>query len=338
MRITRSFILAFAAMAALGLAACGGGGDAKKSTQVAAKVNKDEITVHQVNAALPRLDNPTEAQAKAAGKQVLERLVDQQLFIQKAEEAKLDRDPQVVTAIENAKREILARAYLERVMSSASKANPDTIKDFYAKHPELFSERRVYRLAELAVQVQGEPATKLRDALKDMKTLNDVVAYVKANNLPYKANNSVRAAEQLPMEFVSRIAKMKDGDIVAVPGAGGMAVVQIAASQSQPLDQKQATPFIEQFLQNKTRMELAQSELKSLRGAAKIEYMGEFAKTAADAAGAPALPAPGPASADAPAAAAPVTDPGAPAAAPAGAIAPAASQDFLEKGLSGLKK
>lgn len=334
MRVTRSFVLPIATIAALALSACGGGGggEAKKTTQVAAKVNNDEITVHQVNAALPRLNNPTEAQAKAAGKQVLERLVDQQLFIQKAAEAKLDRDPQIMTAIENAKREILARAYLERVMSSAVKANPDTIKDFYGKHPELFSERRVYRLAELAIQVQGEPAAKLRDSLKDMKSLNDVVTYAKANNLPYKANNSVRAAEQLPMEFVTRIAKMKDGEIVAIPGAGGMAIVQIAASQVQPLDEKQATPFIEQFLQNKSRMELAQSELKSLRAAAKIEYVGDFVKTAAEAA-APAAPA-APVDTAAPGAAA---EPAAPGAAPAAAPA-ASSPDFLEKGLSGLKK
>ncbi len=333
MRITRSIVLPIATIAALALTACGGG-EAKKHTQVAAKVNKDEITVHQVNAALPRLNNPTEAQAKAAGKQVLERLVDQQLFIQKAEEAKLDRDPQIMTAIENAKREILARAYLERVMSSAAKANPDAIKDFYGKHPELFSERRVYRLAELAVQVQGDAATKLRDSLKDMKSLNDVINYAKANNLQYKANNSVRAAEQLPMEFVTRIAKLKDGEIVAIPGAGGMAIVQIAASQSQPLDQKQATPFIEQFLQNKIRMELAQSELKALRTAAKIEYMGDFVKSAAEAAAAAAAPG-APADAAAPGA---VAEPAAPAAPAPGAAPAAAAPDFLEKGLSGLKK
>ena len=338
MRITRSIVLPIATIAALALTACGGGGggEAKKPTQVAAKVNKDEITVHQVNAALPRLNNPTEAQAKAAGKQVLERLVDQQLFIQKAEEAKLDRDPQIMTAIENAKREILARAYLERVMSSATKANPDSIKDFYGKHPELFSERRVYRLAELAVQVQGDAAAKLRDSLKDMKSLNDVINYAKANNLQYKANNSVRAAEQLPMEFVTRIAKLKDGEIVAIPGAGGMAIVQIAASQSQPLDEKQATPFIEQFLQNKIRMELAQSELKALRTAAKIEYMGDFVKSAAEAAAAAAAPAMPGAAADAAAPGA-IAEPAAPAApAPAAGAAPA--PDFMEKGLSGLKK
>lgn len=276
---------------ALALAACGGdkeGSSAKKNTQVAAKVNGEEITVHQVNAALPRLNNPTDAQAKAAAKQVLDRLVDQQLFIQKAAEAKLDRDPQVMTAIENAKREILARAYVERVMGSAAKANPDSVKEFYAKHPELFSQRRVYRLQEIALAAKGDQAEAIRKALPDMKTLQDVVAYAKANDIRYQANNQVRAAEQLPMEFAAKLAGMKDGEIVAIPGPNGFAVVQIAQSQSQPLDEKQATPFIEQYLQNRSKMDLAQNELKTLRGAAKIEYVGEFAKAAAE------TPAPAP--------------------------------------------
>jgi EpsD family peptidyl-prolyl cis-trans isomerase len=270
---------------ALALAACGGDkeGSAKKNTQVAAKVNGEEITVHQVNAALPRMNNPTDAQARAAAKQVLDRLVDQQLFIQKAAEAKLDRDPAVMTAIENAKREILARAYVERVMGAAAKANPESVREFYGKHPELFSQRRVYRLQEIALQAKGEQADAVRKALPDMKTLQDVVAYAKANNVPFQANNQVRAAEQLPMEFAAKLAAMKDGEIVAIPGPNGFAVVQIAQSQSQPLDEKQATPFIEQYLQNRSKMDLAQTELKTLRSAAKIEYVGEFAKAAAEA-------------------------------------------------------
>ncbi len=325
----RQFALAVTLLAATSLlTACGGGesGGDKKATQVAAKVNTDEITVHQVNGALPRLNNPTPEQAKAASKQVLERLVDQQLFIQKAMEAKLDRDPQVMTSIENAKREILARAWLERSMAGATKPKPEEIKDFYGKHPELFSERRVYQLQEVAMQLKPEQAPALREALKGMKTLNDVVAYAKANGIPAAVNNSVRSAEQLPMEFAARIHTMKDGEIVAVPGKGGMAVVQIARSQPQPLTEEKATPFIEQFLQNKSRMEVAQTELKTLRGAAKIEYLGDFATAATDAPAAEAAPAPSAAeqAGQAPAGESPA--------------AAGTSQEFIEKGLSGLKK
>jgi hypothetical protein len=148
---------------------------------------------------------------------------------------------------------------------------------------------------ELATAGRGEPRLasaaqfadeldKLKQALPPMKSLQEVIAYAKANNLRATTNASVRAAEQLPMEFAKRIAALKDGEVVAVPGPNGVAVIQIVASQQQPLDEAKAKPFIEQFLQNKSRMELAQAELKSLRAAAKIEYVGDFAKPAEEAA------------------------------------------------------
>lgn len=261
------------------LAACGGGGsEDKKATQVAAKVNKDEITVHQINQNLPRLNNPSEAQVKAVSRQVLDRLVDQQLLIQKALEQKLDRDPQIMTAIENARREILSRSYMDRVLASAPKVSPEEVKKYYADHPELFSERRIYRLDEIVLSLTPEQDKKLREALPGMKTLQDVAGYAKANGLPAKSNSVVRSAEQLPMAVATRLHKVKDGEIVALPGSGGMAVMQVLQSQVQPLNEARATPLIEQFVQNKARMEIAQTEIKHLRSAAKIEYLGDFAK------------------------------------------------------------
>ncbi|MDP0972048.1 SurA N-terminal domain-containing protein, partial [Klebsiella pneumoniae] len=75
-----------------------------KASQTAAKVNKEEITVHQINFVLQRQQGLKPEQAEEAGRQVLERLVDQELAVQKAQELKLDRDPRVVQQVEAAKR------------------------------------------------------------------------------------------------------------------------------------------------------------------------------------------------------------------------------------------
>jgi hypothetical protein len=53
------------------------------------------------------------------------------------------------------------------------------------------------------------------------------------------------------------------------------------AAKKQPLDAKQAAPFIEQYLVNQKKLELARAEVKQLRDAAKIEYVGIFAEDAA---------------------------------------------------------
>jgi EpsD family peptidyl-prolyl cis-trans isomerase len=267
------------------LAGCGEGGE-KKATQVAAKVNKDEITVHQLNFAMQRLGaNIPEAQLKPAQKQVLDRLVDQQLLVQKAIEEKLDRDPQVVQSIEASRRQILAQAYVQRVAGAAQKASSDTVKGFYDEHPELFKERRVYRFAQMAIAAPADEQPQVRARLEELdkqadktKILPQLAAWLKAENLQFRASQVTQAAEQLPMEALPRYHKMAVGDLIVSPGAQGIVVAQLIAAQSVPLTQEQATPFIEQYLQNRERLKLSDDEMKRLRTAAKIEYVGEFAK------------------------------------------------------------
>ena len=97
------------ALAAVALVACGDRQD-KGATQAAAKVNKEEITVHQINFVLQQQRGLKPEQVEPASRQILERLIDQQLALQKADELKLDREPRVVQQLEAAKREIIARA------------------------------------------------------------------------------------------------------------------------------------------------------------------------------------------------------------------------------------
>ncbi|NHN20564.1 hypothetical protein, partial [Bacillus amyloliquefaciens] len=61
----------------------------------------------------------------------------------------------------------------------------------------------------------------------------------------------------------------------------GFKAVLVVASKSQPVSFDQAKPAIEQYLTVERRRDFAQKELKNLRAAAKIEYIGKFAEKAA---------------------------------------------------------
>ncbi|MBZ8140328.1 peptidyl-prolyl cis-trans isomerase, EpsD family [Rubrivivax gelatinosus] len=275
------------ALATLLVAGCGG--RKEQASQTAAKVNKDEITVHQINFALQQQRVRPE-QADAASRQLLERLIDQQLAVQKADDLKLDRDPRVVQQLEAVRREVLARAYFERVGEGAARPTPEEIRQYYESRPALFRDRRVYNLQELTIEATAEQAAGLRERLAQSASINDFVDHLKSNGYRYSGNQVVRGAEQLPLSSVERFATMKDGETAVIPTGSGLQVVVLAGARSQPVGEDQARAAIEQFIVNDRRRQLIESDLKALRSAAAIEYVGKFAEPAPDrqAAAAPA--------------------------------------------------
>jgi len=279
-------------VAVLAVASCGKSEDKKMSSQIAARVDGDEISVHEINFALARGGFNSPDQAKKATPQVLEKLIDRQLLVRKAIDSKLDRDPQVVLAIDAAKKQILAQAYIEKTMAGAQKGSAGEIKDFYDRNPELFAQRRIYRFQELAVNIAPDKIPLLQQEVEKAKNLNDIAAWLKSQNIAFNVNSAVKAAEQLPMEFLPRLAKMKDGTIAVIAGAkGGASVLQLVQSKDVPMNEQEATPVIEQYLLNKKRVEIAEAEVRKLREKAKVEYLGDFKAPAAAAAAPPPPPA-----------------------------------------------
>ena len=282
-------LLALSAAAVL-LVGCGEKKE-KAASQTAVKVDKEEITVHQINFVLQQQRGLRPEQTDAASKQILERLIDQQLALGKAEELKVDRDPRVVQALEAARREIVSRAYLEKVGEAAAKPTAEEIKKYYDEKPALFSERRVYSIQEIAIEAKPEQVAVLREKLAAAKNIAEFVEWLKANDYRFSGNQAVRAAEQLPLNSLESFARMKDGQAAIVPAANGVQVIVLAGSRSQPVTEEQARPAIEQFILNERKRKLIEDDVKAMRAAAKIEYVGKFAEGAASAAAA-ATPAP----------------------------------------------
>ena len=340
----RATVIVAVAAGVLLLAGCG---DKKKdkdkpASQTAAKVNKEEITVHQINFVLQQQRGLPPEQAASASKQILERLVDQELALQKAQDQKIDREPRVVQQLEAARREIIARAYIEKIGSGAPKPSPAEVNAYYEGHPALFKERRVYNLQELSIQARPDEVAGLQAKLIAAKDMPEFVAYLKTSNVKFAANQIVRAAEQLPLASVDKFASMKDGQTIFNTVPGGVQVVAVLGSRLQPVDEARAIPAVEQFLLNERKRKVVEDDLKALRAAAKVEYVGEYAKGGAN----EVKPAPAPAPEAPPLmSVAPALPAGsAPVAAPQVEVEPintgpasAPTSGVLEKGIKGFK-
>ncbi len=293
-------LLAICATAPI-LTDCGGGshGEGKATTQVALKVNQDEITVLQVNEQLSKLGTGvTPEQLDPATRRVLGSLLNQQLLVQQAIERKLDRDPQVLGALEAARLNILAQAYVQRVIAPQAKPTEQEIRKYYADNPALFAERKVYRLQELTIDATPEQQSAIETAATTSKSLKQLADFLHEKKIAFSADSGVRTAEQLPLANLPKIAQLKPGSVIVFRSPGNhVSAVEVLASEAQPVDDKKAAPVIEQFLANKKREELAAADLKRLKSASKIEFVGDFAKFADVAAAAPASAASGAAAA-----------------------------------------
>lgn len=306
------------------MAGCGDKKEGESATaaapaQVAAKVNGSELTVKQVEFALERIPNLDKEQAKAASLQVVRALVDQEVIAQKALSDKMDSDPVVMQALDAARRQILAEAYMKRKLGTPAEPTDADITTYFDAHPELFSKRKVYRLQEVSIKAPKDKHEAIRAQLSASKTLNDFAEWLKTENIPAKAGQGVKPAEQLPKEILPKLAAMPDGQAMVVNAPDGLLVIVLADSQMQPVTLEQAKPAIARLLQTEARQKAVKAELDALKAAAKIEYLGEFADAGKEAAAPAEEAAPA-----APAAAAPA-EPTPPAAPAAAAPAPAAS-------------
>jgi EpsD family peptidyl-prolyl cis-trans isomerase len=274
------FDVLFAALILVSATACREK-EQKPPSQVVARVNGEEITVHQINFALARAKGVTQDSAPQARREILEALIERQIARQQAAQRALDRSASVILEIEDARSAILARAFRESLVAYLPKPAPFEIKAYYRQHPELFAKRRVFDLEELAFVANAETIAELRSFLSPERSLTQVADWLQAKGIKASAHRGVRAAELIPLDMLPRISAMNDGDAVLFEGEGGRCrVMRLVASKLAPLDEESAVALINQYLTNRRSAEAVAERMKQLRGAATVEYLGEFANPA----------------------------------------------------------
>lgn len=278
-RPTRSVRAPLAILMSMWLALAGCGRDANKGgTQVAAKVNAGEITVHQVNHVLERSGALRSAPAATLKQEALDALVDQQLAADKALELELDRSPDVVIAMQASRREILARSYLERVSASVPAPTDAEARRYFAEHPQLFADRRLYTLQEVVLPLGSGAVASVRDLLVAGRALDEIALWLRAKGLAFSGGMVTRPAEQIPLDLLERLHSAKAGEVLIVEAPQqSESVMRVAAAIAAPVDEGQALPRIRSFLANRRTADAVTQEIARLRQGAQIAYLGEFA-------------------------------------------------------------
>jgi EpsD family peptidyl-prolyl cis-trans isomerase len=252
--------------------------DDKAASQVVARVNSEEITVHEINYLLARIPNVTQENAMHAKRLILGELVDQELARQEAIKDKLDRTPDVLQALEFAKAKVLARSYLRTIAAAQPRPTDAEVKRYYSEHPELFAQRRIFNLDEIVFSADEGLAGQLRTETAKARSLHDIAIWLRGRGIKFTENRAVRVAEQVPLEVLSTLQAMRDGEIKIVQAKEGRYhLVQVVQTKRVPVDEASATPRIREFLFNRRASAAVAANLERLKKRSKIEYFGEFA-------------------------------------------------------------
>ena len=264
---------------ALLLAACTG--HKKDATQSAARVDGTEITVHQINYRLQRERGLRPEQQEEAGRKLLEQLIDEQLIVERAEKIKMDKEPGAQQALEAARREVLARAYVEQAAQSVAAPTDAAMHAYFDTNDALFAHRRVYTLHEYLAKVPEDKVAALRALVDGGKSTGDVEAWFKANGAPFREQQSTHAAELIPMGSLRTLAAVQDGHGLVASAGNQVHVTFVTASTQAPVSFDQVRPKIGQFLAVEARRKVTEANLAALKSSAKIAYSAPYEALAA---------------------------------------------------------
>lgn len=279
MRSALKLSLTLACVAVL-LAACGKKTEDNSATL--ATVNGEKITQDQLDFAVKQIAAARPGASAPAAAQVLQSLVEQRLAVQKAEKDKLDRNPGVLQALEAARKDALARYYVEDFAAKVPKPSADDIKQYYDGHPANFGQRNTYVIQKVDARVAADQAGPLAASVQATTGAAAVVDLLKAKASSVNVTQTAQPAESLG-PLLPKISTMSVGQTIAIPQPQGLAALTLVEIKPQAISLAQATPVIEQVLWNQKKREALQAETKDLRAKARIDYLGKFAPGTASA-------------------------------------------------------
>jgi len=270
-------LLAVSALLCLAVAGCG---DNKQGdTAAAAIVNGEALSAAELKMKLSQYDHLPDERKSAVAGTLLKSMVDMELLRQAAIKDKLDADEAIRARIDSSTRMILAEAYMTKQGAAIAKPTESEIKAYFDKHPELYSDRKVFEMEELMIKVRQEDAAEVKEKLGDGKNYNEFVAWLGQTKIPNNSQPVSAASEDMPAEVLGKLKNVAAGDVITLEEKDQLSVIRVNAVHSQPMALEQAKPAIEEKLYKQRRTEAMDSMFKQLRDKAKIEYVAPYSES-----------------------------------------------------------
>jgi len=188
----------------------------------------------------------------------------------------MDKEPGAQQAVDAARREVLARAYMEQSAQSVPAPTDAAVHAYFEDNDALFAHRRVYTLQEYLAKLPEDRIPALRALVEGGKSPAEVEAWFKAQGVQYRGQETTQPAERIPLNSLKTLATIPDGHGLVVSAGTQVHVTYVASSVLAPVDYARAKPVIGQFLSVEARRKATEGNLGALRSVAKVTYAAPY--------------------------------------------------------------
>ncbi|MGP1718121.1 MAG: EpsD family peptidyl-prolyl cis-trans isomerase [Methylophilus sp.] len=241
------------------------------SSKALAKVNGDEISLNQFNAEINRahLDNEVDIKVKD---QLLTKIIDRQLLVQEASKLNLDRAPEVVEAVNSAKAQIYAQAYLANRISKSSPPTDGDISQYIEAHPETCAHRKVFSTQDIVFNYDRAliDLTSLQSSATDIDSLR---AILESRHIKYNLVSSSFSMDTLPSIWADKLKTASVGNLLFTHDSHKVIVKSITNITENPMSADEAKNYAAKVLSEDKKQKFITSEVTRLRKLSTIKIL-----------------------------------------------------------------
>jgi EpsD family peptidyl-prolyl cis-trans isomerase len=269
------------------LAGCSTRSDSDADGRVAAVVNGTEITKREVDELQKRFGGgqaTTAAAARDQRRNVLAGLVRSELVAQQALKKKLDRSPEFVFAMHQARRQALMGAFSENIAANIKPLPVEVIRKIIKENPVFFAQRKLFVYEEIMMSTADVTFLQsLNAAVGNGASISKLAEMIKAKDIQFNRNTRSQSGDQLNPAVYKILTGIPVNRPVVVRVEDRFSMILMLYAQLPiPLEGDAAERAANSVIVSQQRNAELAKQLKNLVDASKIKYYGEFAPDKTD--------------------------------------------------------
>lgn len=247
-----------------------GGCHKEPKGQILAIVNGEEISMQELNAELQGARIPDNADRDKIRKEVLQRLIDRKLIVQKSREQGLDKTPEFVAQQRRLEENLLVSLLGQKIAATVPMPDDRDITQYIADNPSQFSGRQRLLLDQIQFAAPKDP--KMLLMLRDAHSLDDVAAGVQKLGLAMSRGKGVIDTGRLDPQMVKIIDKLPAGEPFVLPSNGQYVASVIVGRDSTPTPGNVARLAAAEVVRRKALVAESKAQVARARSSAEIQY------------------------------------------------------------------